>query len=580
MEKRNRWITVLITVFVNLFVFEAGAAVDGAGGTVSSVAGFSSALGNAVSVSGDVVTLTDDVNLKSTLVIATDVVLDLNGKTISFVREENKDLIAVQCKSGKIILKNGQIEGKQTKSSLASAYGTAIDISGADVMIVNCSVFGSGAGNWGGAGTAIQYYNGTLRLVKGSFDASSKRGSAYALWTKNGNAANFRYGSVIRRNGSIISSGETVAPVVIISPINYSINYDSQNGTITSGDYLKNYTALDIINGSVVDLAAVSRVGYTFGGWRYENNVIDKLTLPLPNVDKDSHTIILTADWTPISYTIKYDMAGGTNSSNNITSYDITKGSFHLVDPESRVGYEFLGWYDEGNNKITSITYEQVKNAVDKTYIITARWKPIEYTVAFSVETTIGKTLTYTVETTDISLPEPLVIPAGQDFDGWQNEQGQKVTSLPISNPTRLTLSPIWKDKSYYAYFYDENGSLLSDLTKSYITKDGLPSAKFPSYSKEGYIFEGWFKEGDNNHSTPITSIPVGTAQDVKLYAYTTPVRYSLTYDLKGGTYSGNNPVTYTFSEKVKLPTDKDVFYVGYAFKGWFLQDLDLLKLQ
>lgn len=570
-ERKNRWITVLIIVFVNLFAFEAGAAVDGAGGTVSSTTGFSSALGNAVSINGNIVTLTDDVNLKNTLVIDTDVVLDLNGKTLSFVRAENTDLIAVQCKGGTIILKNGQIEGKQTKSSWASAYGTAIDISGADVMIVNCSVFGSGAGDWGGAGTAIQYYNGTLRLVKGSFDASSKRGSAYALWTKNGNAANFRYGSVIRRNGSIISSGETVAPVVTISPINYSINYDSQNGTITSGDYLKSYTALDIINGSVVDLASVSRVGYTFGGWEYENNVINKLTLPLPNVDKDSHTITLTANWSPILYTIKYDMAGGTNSSSNITSYDITKGTFNLVNPESRVGYDFLGWYDEGNNKITSITYEQVKNAVNQTYTITARWKPIDYTVNFTVETTKGKSLTYNVETIDASLPEPLVVSAGQEFDGWQDEQGQKITSLPVSNPTSLTLSPIWKDKSYYAYFYDENGSPLSDLTKSYIAKEGLPSAQFPPYSKEGYIFEGWFKEGDNSHSTPVTSIPIGTARDTKLHAYITPIRYSLTYDLKGGTYSGNKQVTYTFSEKVKLPTDKDVSYVGHAFKGWFL---------
>lgn len=50
--------------FVNLFAFEAGAAVDGAGGTVSSTTGFSSALGNAVSINGNIVTLTDDVNLK------------------------------------------------------------------------------------------------------------------------------------------------------------------------------------------------------------------------------------------------------------------------------------------------------------------------------------------------------------------------------------------------------------------------------------------------------------------------------------------------------------------------------------
>lgn len=230
-----------------------------------------------------------------------------------------------------------------------------------------------------------------------------------------------------------------------------------------------------------------------------------------------------------------------------------------------------MGWYDEGNNKITSITYEQVKNAVNQTYTITARWKPIDYTVNFTVETTKGKSLTYNVETIDASLPEPLVVSAGQEFDGWQDEQGQKITSLPVSNPTSLTLSPIWKDKSYYAYFYDENGSPLSDLTKSYIAKEGLPSAQFPPYSKEGYIFEGWFKEGDNSHSTPVTSIPIGTARDTKLHAYITPIRYSLTYDLKGGTYSGNKQVTYTFSEKVKLPTDKDVSYVGHAFKGWFL---------
>jgi len=527
---------------------------------------------------GESVLLMNDINIDYELTISKSLTLDLGGNTLK--REQSTgDIICVKCTAGIIRIKNGNIITKQNKKAFGG-YGTGLDVSGANVIIESCTISGYTNSSSSKDATGIQFFNGNLYIVSGDLVGTGARnfGKNYAIWSDGTTINNFLKGSYLKKDGNVVSNVnvDKIEGSVTVSPISYSITYHLGEGNSTTSSYVTSYKALDIFDGTIGPLQGVTRNGYQFNYWICSDGTTTKYItssseLPYPYVTRDSHTITLTADWSPILYTIKYDMAGGTNSSSNITSYDITKGAFNLVNPESRVGYEFLGWYDEGNNKITSITYEQVKNAVDKTYIITARWKPIDYTVNFTVETAIGKTLTYTVETTDISLPEPLVIPSGQEFAGWQDEQGRKITSLPVSKPTSLTLSPIWKDKSYYAYFYDENGSPLSDLTKSYIAKEGLSSAQFPPYSKEGYIFEGWFKESDNNHSTPISSIPIGTAQDVKLYAYTTPVRYSLTYDLKGGTYSGNNPVSYTFSEKVELPTDKNVSNLGYAFKGWFL---------
>nr|WP_129730491.1 InlB B-repeat-containing protein [Parabacteroides goldsteinii] len=573
-ERKNKWITVLITAFINLFAFEAGAAVDGNGGTVSSIAGFSSALGNAVSISGNVVKLTDDVNLKNTLEINTNVVLDLNGKIILYDRtgnpSENAVAINVNGNNANVVIKNGTIEvraakgenggflsrdGKQGKNAVC------IQENAGTISIFNITFFAK-PGEGGNGYRSVRPYGN-----------DGAPGSAYTIDPNTGTVGDMiPYGAYIEgassddyNNADGYPGTSTTYCTTKVSLSSYTATYDTNGGKLsnTVSPYtLNTYTCPD-----------GSREGYTFVGIEALSSGTDFVlnNIPVLTDRNSSGTISLRAKWAAVPYAISYQELNGVAHS-NVTKYDITNGTVALTDPALRNGYKFLGWFDSEKKQITSITYAQVKNAIDQTYTITARWQPINYTVTFSVETTAGESLTYTVETTDTSLPEPLVVPAGQEFDGWQDEQGQKITSLPVSNPTSLTLSPIWKDQSYYAYFYDGNGSLLSDLTKSYIAKEGLPSAQFPPYSKEGYIFEGWFKEGDNSHSTPVTSIPIGTARDTKLHAYITPIRYSLTYDLKGGTYSGSKQVTYTFSEKAKLLTDKDISYVGHAFKGWFLQ--------
>lgn len=57
-----------------------------------------------------------------------------------------------------------------------------------------------------------------------------------------------------------------------------------------------------------------------------------------------------TATWTPINYTINYDLNGGTVAVSNPTSYNIETPTFALNNP-IRLGYVFAGW--TGNNGTT-----------------------------------------------------------------------------------------------------------------------------------------------------------------------------------------------------------------------------------
>ena len=58
-------------------------------------------------------------------------------------------------------------------------------------------------------------------------------------------------------------------------------------------------------------------------------------------------------DYDPVSYSITYNLNGGTNNNANPSTYNVLYG-VTLKSP-TRAGYTFTGWYDESGNKITGI---------------------------------------------------------------------------------------------------------------------------------------------------------------------------------------------------------------------------------
>ncbi len=58
--------------------------------------------------------------------------------------------------------------------------------------------------------------------------------------------------------------------------------------------------------------------------------------------------------WEPVSYSVNYQLNGGTNSKANLSSYSIESGVISLSNP-TRKNYVFKGWKDEKDNVVTTL---------------------------------------------------------------------------------------------------------------------------------------------------------------------------------------------------------------------------------
>ena len=123
----------------------------------------------------------------------------------------------------------------------------------------------------------------------------------------------------------------------------------------------------------------LSKNGYIFSHW---NTISDGSgsSYTKSSVCKAEEDLTLYAQWKVISYTIEYDLDGGTlpEGKNNPNTYTIETETFTLNNPE-REGYEFVGWRLDNNrepNKNVSILKGSSEN---KTF--TAVWaKTLSFT--------------------------------------------------------------------------------------------------------------------------------------------------------------------------------------------------------
>ncbi|MCL2153819.1 MAG: InlB B-repeat-containing protein, partial [Oscillospiraceae bacterium] len=105
----------------------------------------------------------------------------------------------------------------------------------------------------------------------------------------------------------------------------YTVNFDLAGGTRTGGGALEQI----VPQGGAATAPIATRNGYTFVGW-------DKT---FDNVTSD---ITVTAQWSVISYTVKFDSDGGTPVADAYVDY---LGKVAQPDPNpTKDGYTFIGW--------------------------------------------------------------------------------------------------------------------------------------------------------------------------------------------------------------------------------------------
>lgn len=129
---------------------------------------------------------------------------------------------------------------------------------------------------------------------------------------------------------------------------NYEITYEL-NGGKNNRNNPDSYTIEDTIT-----LKNPSKTGYTFDGWYTDNAYKKKVT----KIEKGTTgNLKLYAKWTITTYTIGYQLDGGTNDPANPSSYQITSDTITL-QPATKPGYEFEKWTKGGfsGTKVTKIS--------------------------------------------------------------------------------------------------------------------------------------------------------------------------------------------------------------------------------
>ena len=387
----------------------------------------------------------------------------------------------------------------------------------------------------------------------------------------------------------------------------YHINYTMNGGTNNAANPTT-YTVLDAVN-----IKQPTRLGYTFTGWSgsyYGKNVYIAAG--------NTGDINLTANWSINTYTVTYDLAGGSVDGTNPETYNV-HDSFTLINP-TRVGYDFAGWTGSFAGENVTVPENTTGNLT-----FTANWTArtdTQYTVNFYIESVNGdntytlstdsyvnvytsdKELTVTAPartgfTTPVALTRkieangttvfnfyyernqytytfkaigyedivktyfyeyPITAPenpsrAGYDFVNWNPVVADTMPAYDVTSVAE------WKAITY-TIGYDLAGGTVSGNPTEYTVEQGFTLI---NPTRVGYDFAGWTGTGLDEAALNVT-VDAGSIGNRSYTATWTPVRYEITYDFAGGTDNGVNPISYTIEDSITLvnPTK-----VGYTFSGW-----------
>ncbi|MBR2833510.1 MAG: InlB B-repeat-containing protein [Bacilli bacterium] len=340
------------------------------------------------------------------------------------------------------------------------------------------------------------------------------------------------------------------------APINYTITYDLDEGTVSG-----NKTSYNIETNSFT-LNNPTKPGYTFIGWTGSNGTTPQTTVTIEKGSTGNKTYTANYEKNDSqTYTITYDLNGGTVSSNP-QSYTSETNSFTLNNP-TKPGYTFIGWTgSNGTTPQTTVTIEKGSTG-DRTY--TANYEKNDsqtYTITF--DTDGGSSINSITQQAGTEITEPTSpTKAGYTFAGWYEDLEFKnkfaFTIMPNENKT---LYAKWTVNTYTITFNTNGGSNINSITALYNSEITKPNDPL----KENYKFAGWYEDKEFTKLFTFTTMP---SESITLYAkWISNDIYTITYELYGGSNNTNNPTSYKNGETLDLysPTKK-----GYKFVGWYL---------
>ncbi|MEI3058146.1 MAG: InlB B-repeat-containing protein [Eubacteriales bacterium] len=314
---------------------------------------------------------------------------------------------------------------------------------------------------------------------------------------------------------------------------------------------------------------APTKRGYIFNGWLNGGT-------PYDFTQNVTQNIYLTADWTPKSYTVKFDTNGGTAIADKTLTWD-DKVLDGVSDPE-KPGYDFAGWTFDGGNVLTRTTYANL--AADDTVTsitLTAQWTLHLYTVTLDANggtfDASGSTVAQdTMQVTYGGNFEQIPIPRykGYFFRGWYDEQwgGRQYGdedgrgTYTYDKTEDCTLYALWEEAPLCTVTFNPNGGTLTGAETCQEKQNERIQRPYEEPIREGYYFRGWYKDAD---CTQMWDFDDPIPGNMTLYAGWDILSYVIRVRLENG--EQDIIINQNYGTPVTVPDDPT--REGYTFIGW-----------
>ncbi|MBR2891582.1 MAG: InlB B-repeat-containing protein [Bacilli bacterium] len=224
-------------------------------------------------------------------------------------------------------------------------------------------------------------------------------------------------------------------------PTKYDITYDLAGAT-------SNPNPSQYAFGEVVELVAAEKAGYSFKGWTYEGNPIEK-------IEGMMGEITLVATWEVISYPISFELNGGLVSATLPTARTIEDAAFVLPQAEL-ANYDFVGWYANADFSGEAVTELNAQNL--EITCLYAKFTGKVYNVTYDLaggENSSSNPVKYTYNEA-VVLDAP--VREHYEFVEWQLN-GVAVKEIAAGTSGDVTLVAVWKLTQYTVKFNYNDGT-------------------------------------------------------------------------------------------------------------------------
>ena len=239
----------------------------------------------------------------------------------------------------------------------------------------------------------------------------------------------------------------------------YTITYNL-NGGVNNVENMPTYT---IVN-TPITLQAPTKRGFDFAGWFSDASLQTPATEIPANATGNQE---FWAAWSPIEYTITYNLNGGTNNPANPEKYIVSETPIPLAAP-TKTGFTFSKWIDANGVTMTEIATDTICNIVLNAVLVSD-----SYVITYNLDGGMNNPNnpgTYTISDTPIYLEAPTK--TGYIFVGWT---GDKVNNGAIVEGTTgdTTVTANWTPTEFTVHFdsTDATGVIVPDVACTYDKK-------------------------------------------------------------------------------------------------------------